>query len=246
MGELREGRIGFSSMNVKKISILIPAYNEVQTLPEIIRRVRAAPVGNIEKEIIVIDDGSDDGTREFLSRETGIITIFHELNQGKGGAIRTGFAHATGDILIIQDADLEYDPRDYGALIEPIREGSADVVFGSRFITGKPHRVLYYHHYLANRFITSFSNICTNLNLTDIETGYKVFTKRVARELAPRLISNRFGIEPELTARVARLKARIYEVGVSYYGRGYAEGKKIRWRDGIAALWHIIRFNFFS
>ena len=229
-----------------KLSIIIPAYNEEKTIAEILKRVQAADIGSVEKEIIVVDDGSTDKTREILKQTVGIRAIFHENNTGKGGAVKTGFLEATGDVMLIQDADLEYDPNDYAALLEPILKGRADVVYGSRFITQKPHRVLYFYHYVGNIFLTFLSNIFTNLNLTDMETGYKVFTGKVAKAIAPKLRSQRFGIEPELTARIARLGVRIYEVGISYYGRGYHEGKKINWRDGIAAIWHIIRFNIFS
>src|SRR3989344_2048995 len=229
-----------------KLSIIIPVYNEARTVGEMIRRVKNADLPGIEKEIIAVDDGSTDGTREILEKTRGIKNIFHKENTGKGGAVRTGFSEASGDFLIIQDADLEYDPRDYQALLQPLVEGCADVVFGSRFLTGKPHRVLYFHHYLANVFLTFLSNLFTNLNLTDMETGYKVFSKEVYKKLAPQLQSKRFGIEPELTARAAKLGVRIYEVGISYYGRGYRAGKKINWKDGLAAIWHIVKFNVFS
>lgn len=224
----------------------MPAYNEKSTIEEIIRRVKAVDLGHIEKEIIVIDDGSKDGTREIIKNISGIKYIFHEKNLGKGGAVKSGFQNASGDILIIQDADLEYDPEDYKSLLKPILSGYADVVYGSRFITDKPRRILFFYHYMANIFLTFFSNMFTNLNLTDMETCYKMFTSDVYKKLEPLLVSRRFGIEPELTARIAKLKARIYEVGISYYGRGYEEGKKINWKDGLAAIWHIIRFNLFS
>ena len=229
-----------------KLSIIIPAYNEERTIAEIIRRVHAVPLGSIEKEIIVVDDGSTDKTREVLQGLTGITVILHEKNLGKGGAVKIGFARATGDIVLIQDADLEYFPEDYPELIAPILNGTADVVYGTRFLSGKPHRMFNFHHYLANRLLTFFSNICTNLNLSDVEVGYKVFTRDVVRALTPALKSKRFGVEIELTARVARGHYRIYEVGISYAGRSYAEGKKIGWRDGIAAFWHIARFNFWK
>ena len=229
-----------------KFSIIIPAYNEEKTIEEIIRRAKAADIGKIEKEFIVVDDGSTDKTREIIKAIPGIKYVFHEQNLGKGGAVKTGFQEATGDIAIIQDADLECDPEDYASLIKPISSDCADVVYGSRFITGKPRRVFSFHRYLANIFLTSLSNFFTNLSLTDMETCYKVFTKDVYKKLEPLLKSRRFGIEPELTARVAKLKARVYEVGISYYGRDYDGGKKINWKDGLAAILHIIKFNLFS
>lgn len=231
---------------MKKLSIIIPAYNEKNTIREIVAKVLPVvlPVG-LEKEILIIDDGSIDGTREILKTMVEIKYIFHEKNLGKGGAIKTGFQKATGDILLIQDADLEYDPNEYGRLLAPILGGQADVVYGSRFIGGDPHRVLYIWHYFANRFLTVLSNIFTGLNLTDMETCYKVFRREVADSFKDKLRSKRFGIEPELTARVASGKWRIYEVGISYYGRTYEEGKKINWKDGLAAIWHIVRFNLF-
>lgn len=229
-----------------KLSIVIPAYNEERTIAEIIRRVKAVPVPGIEKEIIVVDDCSTDKTRELLKKSIGIAAVFHEKNSGKGSAVKTGFLRATGDIVLIQDADLEYSPEDYPDLLAPILSGNADVVYGSRFLGSKPHRIFNLHHYIANRLLTCFSNIFTNLNLTDMEVGYKVFTRKVIDAIAPKLKSQRFGIEVELTARVARGKFRIYEVGINYAGRSYDEGKKISWKDGIAALWHVIRFNIFD
>jgi len=226
-----------------KLSIIVPVYNEARTISELIRRVKKVDLGFIEKEIIIIDDGSTDGTREILKTITGVRCIFHKRNIGKGGAVRTGFNNATGDILIIQDADLEYDPNDYLLLLQPILDGHADVVFGSRLLTTKPHRVFNFHHYLANKFLTFLSNLLTNLNLSDMETCYKVFSRAVYQKIGPLLKSNRFGIEPELTARVAKLKVRVCEVGISYYGRSYEEGKKIKWHDGLIAIWHIFRFN---
>ncbi|MBI2039445.1 MAG: glycosyltransferase family 2 protein [Candidatus Niyogibacteria bacterium] len=228
-----------------KLSIIIPAYNEKHTVRQIIERIKAVPLLGIEKEIIVVDDGSRDGTRDILKMIPGIRFIFHEKNQGKGGALKTGFKSATGDIMIIQDADLEYDPSDYARVLKPITEGFADVVYGSRFVGGDPHRVLYIYHYLANRFLTMLSNILNGLNLTDMETCYKAFRREVVDSFKDKLISGRFGIEPELTARIAKGRWRIYEVGISYYGRTYEEGKKINWKDGLAAIWHIIRFNLF-
>lgn len=228
------------------LSVIIPAYNEKSTIAEIIRQVQAVSMPGLDKEIIVVDDGSNDGTREILKNTAGIRCVFHEKNQGKGGAIKTGFQEATGDIILIQDADLEYDPNEYGKLLAPILSGRADAVFGSRFAGGDPHRVLYVFHYLGNRFLTVLSNIFTGLNLTDMETCYKVFRREVADSFKNDLQSKKFGIEPELTARVSKGKWRVYEVGISYYGRTYEEGKKINWKDGLAAIWHIIKFNLFS
>ncbi|MDP2696261.1 MAG: glycosyltransferase family 2 protein [bacterium] len=233
-------------MEIKKITIIIPAYNEKETILEIISKVKAADIGVLSKEIIVVDDGSTDGTRDILRDIPGIQVVLHNNNCGKGGAVKTGFHNATGDVLIIQDADLEYDPAEYSLLLEPILKNKAEVVYGSRFVSSKPRRILLFHHYLANRFLTFLSNLFTNLNLSDMETCYKVFSNNIYKQLEPKLVSRRFGIEPELTARVARLKAKVYEVGISYHGRNYEEGKKINWRDGIAAIWHIIRFNVFN
>ncbi len=225
-----------------KLSVVIPVYNEISTIQEILNRVRSAPQ---DKEIIVVDDGSTDGTREWLEKLTAedVKVLFHSENKGKGAALRTGFEQATGDIVIIQDADLEYDPRDYDCLIGPILDGRADVVFGSRFLGG-PHRVLFFWHYVGNKVLTILSNMFTNLNLTDMETGYKVFRASLLKEIMIR--SSRFGFEPEITAKFAKLKCRIYEVPISYSGRVYEEGKKITWRDGLAALFHVIRFKFFD
>lgn len=227
------------------LSIVMPVYNEKDTLTEIIKRVLAAPV-SIERELILVDDCSKDGTHDVypqlpkLFPNANIRLIKHAVNQGKGAALRTGFAEARGDIVMIQDADLEYDPQDYPLLLRPILDGRADVVYGSRFVGGAAHRVLYFWHYMGNKFLTLLSNMCTNLNLTDMETCYKVFRGEVLRNM--RLRSNRFGIEPELTAKVARGRWRVYEVGISYSGRSYEEGKKITWRDGMRAIYCIIRF----
>lgn len=234
-------------MTTPVLSIVIPAYNEAETIAEIITRVRKAPSG-LPTEIVVVDDASTDDTIKVVERlltndRHDLRLIRHPHNQGKGAAIRTGFEQARGDIVLIQDADLEYDPRDYPSLLEPILEGFADVVFGNRF-HGGPHRVLYYWHYVANKMLTFMTNVLTGVNLSDMEVGYKVFRKDVIRRLYLR--ANRFGIEPELTVKVARLGCRIYEVPIRYHGRTYAEGKKITWRDGVAAVFHIIRFRFFD
>lgn len=231
---------------MKKLSIIIPAYNEKNTIEEIIKRVKAVDLNGLEKEIIVVDDGSKDGTREILKNISGIKYIFHEKNLGKGGAIKTGFQNATGDILIIQDADLEYDPQDYGKILKSILSGQADVVYGSRFLTSEPKRVMLIWHLLGNLFLTFLSDLLTGLTLTDMETCYKAFRREVTDSFKDKIASKRFGIEPELTARVAKGGWRIYEVGISYYGRSYEEGKKIGWRDGVAAIWHILRFNLFK
>lgn len=223
-----------------KLSVIIPVYNEAKTILEIIRRVKEAP---FEKEIIVVDDGSTDGTTDLLKKNSGgIKTLFHNKNQGKGAAVRTALPHITGDITIIQDADLEYHPSEYPRLIGPILDGMADVVYGSRFLGG-PHRVLYFWHFIGNKVVTTFSNMLTDLNLSDMETGYKVFRSEVLKKV--KIESNRFGFEPEITAKIAKMKCRIYEVPISYWGRDYSEGKKINWKDGVAAIYWIIKFNVF-
>jgi glycosyltransferase involved in cell wall biosynthesis len=227
---------------VPEISVVIPCYNEVSTIEAILDAVRASEIR--DKEILIVDDASTDGTREkllSLPAEAGLRVIFHERNRGKGAALATGFRAATGDVVIVQDADLEYDPKEYPKLLAPIRAGKADVVYGSRFAGGESHRVLYFWHYAANKFLTLVSNMFTNLNLTDMETCYKAFRRDVIQKIDFR--EERFGFEPEVTAKVARMGCRIYEVGISYSGRTYAEGKKIGWRDGLWALWCIVRYN---
>ncbi|WP_437186644.1 glycosyltransferase family 2 protein [Planctomicrobium sp. SH668] len=234
------------------LSVVIPVYNERVTFPVLLERVRAVP---IPKEIVLIDDCSKDGTREILQGLTDgkgddplnkIVVVFHDVNQGKGAAVKTGMGRATGDAIIIQDADLEYDPAEIPRLLQPIVEGRADVVFGSRFLGDQPHRVLYFWHYCGNKFLTTLSNCFTNLNLTDMETCYKLFTREVIQEIQPKLVQKRFGIEPEITSRVARKKYRIYETSISYSGRTYAEGKKIGVKDGFKALWCIFRYGLFE
>jgi glycosyltransferase involved in cell wall biosynthesis len=229
------------------LSVVIPVYNERETLFEIIRRVLAVPL-ELDRELVLVDDRSTDGTRDMYPRleqefPDATIRVFkHEVNQGKGAALRTGYREAKGDVVIVQDADLEYNPNDYPKLLGPILDGRADVVYGSRFVGGEEHRVLYFWHTVGNRFLTLLSNMFTDLNLTDMETCYKVFRAEVLKGITLR--SNRFGVEPEVTAKVARGKWRIYEVGISYSGRTYEEGKKITWRDGVKAVLAIIRFAF--
>jgi glycosyltransferase involved in cell wall biosynthesis len=227
-----------------KLSIVIPCYNEKDTIREIISAVENAPYP--DKEIIIVDDCSTDGTVEII--ESSLIgkidqLIKHSVNQGKGAALRSGFAKATGDIVIIQDADMEYDPNEYGILVGPIINGRADVVYGSRFIGDRPHRVLYFWHRLGNGLLTLLSNMFTNLNLTDMETCYKVFRREIIQSI--NIEENRFGFEPEITAKISRLNLRIYEVGISYYGRTYDEGKKIGWRDGVRAIYCIFKYGLF-
>ena len=262
LGETACRQLGFYAIpSHLLLSVIIPVYNERDTIHDILARVKAVPV---RKEIVLVDDCSKDGTREMLKQledqeraqlaelsaagkplpETNRITVvYHEKNRGKGGAVRTGFAASRGDIVLIQDADLEYDPSEYPRLMRPIVQGQADVVFGSRFLGDQPHRVLYFWHYVANKMLTTLSNCFSNLNLTDMETCYKLFRREVIDDIAPRLKQERFGIEPELAARVARAGYRVYEISVSYSGRTYEQGKKIGWRDGVKALWCIVRYG---
>ena len=228
-----------------KLSVVIPCYNELGTIEKIVQAVKASSVKDLE--IIIVDDFSTDGTRKLLQSRLEMEVdqvIYHRKNRGKGAALRTGFAAATGDIVIVQDADLEYDPQEYPLVIEPIKSDKADVVFGSRFQGGRPHRVVYYWHRVGNVFLTMLSNMLTNINLTDMETCYKAFRREVIQSI--KIKENRFGFEPEITAKVAKTGCRIYEVGISYYGRTYKEGKKIGWKDGFRAIFCILKYNLFD
>ena len=227
------------------ISVVIPCYNEKATIEKVVAAVRASPLQLTE--VILVDDASSDGTTDLIKQKVAPLVeraIYHPVNRGKGAALRSGFEAVTGDIVIVQDADLEYSPDDYPALLEPILSGKADAVFGSRFMGGRPHRVVYFWHMVGNKLITLLSNMCTNLNLTDLETGSKAFRTSLLRSIELR--EDRFGFEPEITAKLAKTKCRIYEVGISYSGRTYAEGKKITWRDGVYAVYAILKYNFFS
>lgn len=227
-----------------KLSIIVPCYNELGTISQVIEAIQQSPI--LDKEIIIVDDCSTDGTRTLLQThlESQVDrVIYHRQNQGKGAALRSGFTAATGDIVIVQDADLEYDPQEFPIVIDPILKGKADVVYGSRFMGSAPHRVLYYWHMVGNQFLTTLSNMFTNINLTDMETCYKAFRREVIQSI--RIEENRFGFEPEITAKVAKKGCRIYEVGISYYGRTYKEGKKIGWKDGFRAIYCILKYNLF-
>jgi len=227
-----------------KLSVVIPVFNEAATVEEIVERVRAVDLPDLEREVLIVDDASTDGTGEILARldgTGGVRVLTHEVNRGKGAALATGFRAAAGDVVLVQDADLEYDPREYEKLVRPILAGHADVVYGSRFTGSDAHRVLYFWHFLGNRFLTLLSNAFTNLNLSDMETCYKVFRREVLAGLE--IEESRFGFEPEITAKIAARRWRIYEVGISYHGRTYAEGKKIGWRDGVRAIWCILKYN---
>jgi glycosyltransferase involved in cell wall biosynthesis len=231
------------------LSVVVPVYNERATLPEVVQRIAAVP---LRKEIVLVDDCSTDGSRDVLTAirdgfqddpDNRIVVLFHDQNRGKGAALRTGFSKVSGDVVIVQDADLEYDPGEYPRLLQPIVEDRCDVVFGSRFLGDHPHRVLYFWHYLGNKVLTTLSNCFTNLNLTDMETCYKVFTRAALADVLPTLRQDRFGFEPEITAKIARRRYRVYELSISYSGRTYEEGKKIGWKDGVKAVWCIVRYG---
>lgn len=231
-------------ISIGKLSIVIPCFNEVGTVGQILEEIERVDLGNIRKEIIIVDDGSTDGTRDLLrtiAKEHTV--ILQPYNQGKGAALRKGILASSGDYVVVQDADLEYDPQDYLRLLYPIQRGSADVVYGSRFVGGEPHRIIYYRNQVANKMLTTLSNLFTGLNLTDIETCYKMIDGPLARKIAKQLKAKRFGFEPEITARIANEKVRVYEVGISYYGRTKEEGKKIGFRDGLKAVGEIVKYN---
>lgn len=234
----------------KKLSIVIPCYNEKNTIETILSEVMDVDLGSTKKEILIVDDGSKDGTRTILKKlaekNKTIQLFFQPKNQGKGAALKRGILESTGDVVVVQDADLEYDPQEYKRLLYPIERGHADVVYGSRFIGGEPHRIIYFRNQVANKFLTFLSNVFTGLNLTDMETCYKMLSGNLARKLAKDLKAKRFGFEPEITARIAKSKVAVYEIGISYYGRSKEEGKKIGLRDGLKAIWEIIRFNVFT
>ncbi|KKU56737.1 glycosyl transferase [Candidatus Amesbacteria bacterium RIFCSPLOWO2_02_FULL_48_11] len=230
-----------------KLSVIIPVYNEEKTIQEVVRRVLAVPLGKIKKELVIINDGSTDGTRDkirSLRLKNKLIIIDKKVNEGKGAAIRDGLKKTAGDVVIIQDADLEYNPDEYSLILEPLLMGKADVVFGSRFVSSRPHRVLYFWHMVGNKLLTFMVNAVTNMNFTDMETCYKAFTRKVAKKI--RIEENRFGFEPEFTIKVAKMRFRVYEVGVSYSGRDYEEGKKINWKDGVWALWCVVKYGLIS
>jgi glycosyltransferase involved in cell wall biosynthesis len=238
------GSGGMKVWEPKTVSVVMPVFNERRTIASVVERVKTAPSLGLEKELVIVDDGSTDGTCEWLqaAQEDGLKAVFHPVNRGKGAAVRSGFATATGDVMLVQDADLEYDPDDYAKLLRPIVDGKADVVFGSRFVTTEARRVLYFWHSIGNRVLTVISNAFTNLNLSDMETGYKVFTRPALAGID--LKEDRFGFEPEIVAKVARKRLRVYEVGISYSGRTYAEGKKIKWTDGVRAVYCIVKYSW--
>ena len=241
----RTSPVFLSSWIMTKLSIVVPIFNEAQTIEHVVGRIQSVPLPEITREVILVDDGSTDATRDALqrlaARNDNVQVLLHAQNRGKGAALRTGFAAASGDIVLVQDADLEYDPAEYPRLLGPILRGQADVVFGSRFAGGESHRVLYFWHSVGNKVLTGLSNCMTNLNLSDMETCYKVFRQEVLRSFT--LEEDRFGIEPEMTAKIAALHCRIYEVGISYHGRTYEQGKKIGWQDGVRAIWCILKYN---